>query len=109
MDTNKLPQDASVSSQRARIVLAEGVATGASWHQVTGDTVVVAFSANNLAHVAAYVQADLVAADNDSSLTGERAASASWASMGGKESITAHLKHCRRDHRLPKIIAHLIR
>lgn len=57
-----------------RVVLVEGLATGASWHEATGDTVVVAFSAGNLAEVASYAQADLVAADNDESGAGEKAA-----------------------------------
>lgn len=57
-----------------RVVLAEGFSTGASWHQVTGDTVIVCFGASNLPKVAAYLQADLVAADNDAA--GEKAAKA---------------------------------
>lgn len=59
-----------------RVVLCEGLATGASWHQATGDTVIVVFSAGNLLPVAETVRADLVAADHDESGTGERYAKA---------------------------------
>lgn len=59
-----------------RVVLAEGLATAAAWHQATGDTVVVCFGATNLPKVAAYLQADFVAADHDASGAGEKAARA---------------------------------
>ncbi|WP_115560549.1 plasmid replication protein, CyRepA1 family [Xanthomonas arboricola] len=54
--------------------LCEGYATGASVHAATGAPVVVAFDAGNLAHCASL--ADAVAADNDASGTGQRAAEA---------------------------------
>lgn len=57
-----------------RRVLVEGLATGATWHRGSGDTVIVAFSAGALPLVASYARADLVAADNDTSGTGEKAA-----------------------------------
>ncbi|MCC8628411.1 plasmid replication protein, CyRepA1 family [Xanthomonas vesicatoria] len=60
--------------------LCEGYATGASVHAATGAPVVVAFDAGNLAHCASL--ADAVAADNDASGTGQRAAEATglpWA------------------------------
>lgn len=58
------------------VVLCEGYATGASWHEATNDTVVVCFSAGNLPNVAKIIPADLVAADNDESGTGEKYARA---------------------------------
>ncbi|MBV6687223.1 hypothetical protein KV692_04860 [Xanthomonas euvesicatoria pv. physalidis] len=60
--------------------LCEGYATGASLHAATGAPVVVAFDAGNLIHCASL--ADAVAADNDASGTGQRAAEATglpWA------------------------------
>lgn len=57
-----------------RVVLAEGLATAASWHQATGDTTIVCFGASNLAKVATYLRADLVAADHDANGAGEKAA-----------------------------------
>ncbi|PPV06097.1 hypothetical protein XBLMG947_1432 [Xanthomonas bromi] len=63
-----------------RTWLCEGMATGASVHEATGATVVVAFDAGNLIHFASL--ADAVAADNDASGTGQRAAEATglpWA------------------------------
>ena len=59
---------------------AEGFATAATVHQATGRPVVVAFDAGNLAAVSS--QASAIAADNDASCTGQRAAEASglpWA------------------------------
>ncbi|MEA0763422.1 plasmid replication protein, CyRepA1 family [Xanthomonas campestris pv. campestris] len=52
--------------------LCEGYATGASVHAATGAPVVVAFDAGNLIHCASLANA--VAADNDASGTGQRAA-----------------------------------
>ncbi|MEB1093446.1 toprim domain-containing protein, partial [Xanthomonas campestris pv. campestris] len=60
--------------------LCEGYATGASVHAATGAPVVVAFDAGNLTNCASL--ADAVAADNDASGTGQRAAEATglpWA------------------------------
>lgn len=65
-----------IEGATGRTVLAEGYATGATWHAATGDTVVLAFSAGALPAVAAYAAADLVAADNDESQAGENAAKA---------------------------------
>lgn len=65
-----------IEGHSGRVALAEGYATGCTWAAATGDTVVLAFSAGALPVVAAYVHADLVAADNDASGTGERAAQA---------------------------------
>lgn len=65
-----------IEGHSGRVALAEGYATGSTWAAATGDTVVLAFSAGALAVVAGYVQADLVAADNDASGTGEKAAKA---------------------------------
>lgn len=59
-----------------RTTLAEGYATGATWHAATGDSVVLAFSAGALPAVAAYIAADGVAADNDNSAAGEKYAKA---------------------------------
>lgn len=59
-----------------RTVLAEGYATGATWHAATGDAVVLAFNAGALEAVAAYIKPDAIAADNDESGTGEKAARA---------------------------------
>lgn len=58
--------------------LVEGYATGASVHAATGAAVIVAFDAGNLKHVAATLQGQLrgVAADNDRSETGRKAAEA---------------------------------
>ena len=60
----------------SRTVLAEGYATGATWREATGDTVVLAFSAGALPVVAGYVAVDMVAADNDKSQAGEEGAKA---------------------------------
>ena len=65
-----------IEGHSGRVALAEGYATGCTWAAATGDTVVLAFSAGALPVVAGYVQADLVAADNDASGTGEKAAKA---------------------------------
>lgn len=65
-----------IEGHSGRVALAEGLATGATWAAATGDTVVLAFSAGALPVVASYVPADLVAADNDASGTGEKAAKA---------------------------------
>jgi len=59
--------------------LVEGYATGATVHEATGAEVVVAFSAGNLKAVAAAYKTDkrlIVAADNDASETGLKAAQA---------------------------------
>lgn len=63
-----------IDGTTSRTVLAEGYATGATWHEATGDTVVLSFNAPMLPIVAGYVRADMVAADNDESGTGEREA-----------------------------------
>ncbi len=52
--------------------VAEGFATASSVHQATGCPVIVAFDAGNIAQVSNYASA--IAADNDASLTGQRAA-----------------------------------
>lgn len=65
-----------IEGHTGRTVLAEGYATGATWHEATGDSVVLAFSAGALPVVAAYAGADLVAADNDAKGAGENAAKA---------------------------------
>lgn len=65
-----------IEGSSGRVALAEGYATGCTWAAATGDTVVLAFSAGALPVVAGYVQVDLVAADNDASGTGEKAAKA---------------------------------
>lgn len=59
-----------------RTILAEGYATGATWHAATGDCVVLAFSAGALGAVAEYIVADGVAADNDEKSAGEKGAQA---------------------------------
>lgn len=60
-----------IEGTTGRTVLAEGYATGATWHDATADAVVLAFSAGALPVVAAYVQADAIAADNDEKRAGE--------------------------------------
>lgn len=65
-----------IQGTTGRTVLAEGYATGATWHAATGDSVVLAFSAGALVSVAAYINPDAIAADNDESQTGEKAAKA---------------------------------
>ncbi|WP_031422164.1 plasmid replication protein, CyRepA1 family [Xanthomonas euvesicatoria] len=63
-----------------RTWLCEGYATGASIHAATGSPVIVAFDAGNMPNCASL--ADAVAADNDVSGTGQRAAGATglpWA------------------------------
>lgn len=65
-----------IEGQTGRTVLVEGYATGATWHAATGDAVVIGFSAGALAAVAAYTKPDAIAADNDKSQTGEKAAKA---------------------------------
>lgn len=63
-----------IPGSSGRTTLAEGYATAASWHEATADTVIVSFSANNLPIVAKSSPALLVAADNDESRAGEKAA-----------------------------------
>lgn len=65
-----------IEGETGRTVLTEGYATGATWHEATGDTVIVCFCADNLSNVAEYVRADFVAADHDASRAGEKAAQA---------------------------------
>ena len=65
-----------IPGSSGRVVLAEGYATGATWHESTNDEVIVCFSAGNLEKVAASTHADLVVADNDKSGAGEKAARA---------------------------------
>ncbi|QNH13092.1 plasmid replication protein, CyRepA1 family [Xanthomonas sp. SI] len=63
-----------------RTWLCEGAATGASVHAATGEAVVVAFDAGNMAHCVGL--ADIVAADHDTNGAGQRAAEATglpWA------------------------------
>nr|WP_054666643.1 plasmid replication protein, CyRepA1 family [Stenotrophomonas acidaminiphila] len=89
---------------------AEGYSTAASVHQASGRPVVVAFDAGNLAAVSTHITA--VAADNDESGTGQRAAEATglpWAmppQMGedfndlhareGLAAVRAALEHMRQ-------------
>lgn len=96
-----------IDGTSGRTVLAEGYATAATWAEVTGDAVVVAFSAGNLAPVASSCGAHLVAADNDPSGTGVRAAQATglpymapptvgmdwqdWAAANGRDVMVALL------------------
>lgn len=63
-----------IEGTTGRTVLCEGYATGSTWHAAMGDSVVLAFSAGALAAVAAYIKPDAIAADNDQSQTGEKAA-----------------------------------
>ena len=65
-----------IDGSTGRTILVEGYATGATWHAATGDAVVIGFSAGALAAVAAYTKPDAIAADNDNSKTGEKAAKA---------------------------------
>lgn len=65
-----------IEGRTRRVALVEGYATGASWCEATGDTVVLAFSAGALPVVAGYIRADIVAADNDVSQAGEQGAKA---------------------------------
>ncbi|MEQ1844485.1 MAG: AAA family ATPase [Nitrospira sp.] len=71
------------------ILLCEGVATGGSLHEATGDPVIVAFSANNLTLVAEQLRRQhptakiLVCADADSSGTGQREARKAADAVGG--------------------------
>lgn len=46
-------------------ILCEGYATGASIHEATGATVIIAFNAGNLGEVAEKVKADVIASDHD--------------------------------------------
>lgn len=46
-------------------ILCEGYATGASIHEATGATVIIAFNAGNLEAVAEKVKADVIASDHD--------------------------------------------
>lgn len=60
------------------VAIAEGYATGASWHRATGHTVVIAFNAGNIPKVARDLRAKLpearllVVADNDYHAPGEK-------------------------------------
>ena len=47
------------------LIICEGYATGASIHEATGATVIIAFNAGNLEAVAGKVTADVIASDND--------------------------------------------
>ena len=53
------------SAMDAKTYIVEGFATGASVHMVTGDQVIVAFSAGNIGEVAKLYPHAIVAADND--------------------------------------------
>lgn len=61
----------SIGRPKGRLIVAEGFATGASIHEVTGDAVAVAFNAGNLEPVAAALRAKYpalaitIAADDD--------------------------------------------
>jgi putative DNA primase/helicase len=62
------------------VCLCEGFATGATIHEATGHTVVIAFSASNLVPVAETVKPHIICADNDESGTGLR-----YARMAGTD------------------------
>jgi putative DNA primase/helicase len=61
----------AIGKPRGRIIVCEGMATGATLHELTGDAVAVAFNAGNLTAVAKAIRAKLpalelvIAADND--------------------------------------------
>ena len=75
------------------VAIAEGYATGASVHEVTGYPVAVAFDAANLVPVAETIRKKcpdcliIIAGDNDKSGVGQDKARAAAAASGGKELI----------------------
>ncbi|HID9471175.1 TPA: primase-helicase zinc-binding domain-containing protein [Serratia liquefaciens] len=77
----------------AVIWLTEGYATGLTVHQLTGESVCVAFSANNLPAMAQQLRAQypdallLLAADNDENGTGQTRAAEAAQLSGGKPAL----------------------
>jgi len=76
MGTNKAGQFFKIEGNDDKIVICEGVATGASIHQATGYTVIVAFDVGNLLPVAKNIRAEyldakiIIAADDDHATEG---------------------------------------
>lgn len=50
---------------KGKIIICEGYATGCSIHYATGYTIIVALDAGNIPKVAEYIEADMIACDND--------------------------------------------
>ncbi|MER3384075.1 phage/plasmid primase, P4 family [Pectobacterium aroidearum] len=75
------------------IWLAEGYATGLTLHQLTGDSVYVAFSANNLPSLAAHLAKQypsvtlLIAADRDQNGTGQKKAELAIKERKGRAAL----------------------
>ena len=83
----------SIGEGNSTIIIAEGIATGASLHAFTDERVIVALSANNLEPVAEifrrkYPSADIIiAVDDDKDSAGEVAAREAASKTGAKLSI----------------------
>lgn len=79
--------------QAAVIWLAEGYATGLTLHRLTGDTVYIALSANNLLTLARELQplhpaaTQLIAADRDENGTGQRQAEQAAIAVNGRVAL----------------------
>lgn len=71
------------------LCLCEGFATAATIHEVTGNPVVIAFSAGNLVSVAKHLgrELDIICADNDASGTGIKYAKLAAEASGGMASV----------------------
>ncbi len=86
------------------ILIAEGYATAASLHEATGHQVFIAFDAGNLINVAQIVRAKrpraeiIIAADNDESGTGQKAARSAALAGGCKVLIPPKVGDDWNDH-----------
>lgn len=87
----------SLGTPDGTICVAEGLATGASVHEATGHAVAVAFDAGNLEPVARVLRAKfpkariILAGDNDTSGTGQRAADEAARAVGGLVAIPSEV------------------
>ena len=83
----------AIGSGTPTVCVVEGFATGASVHEATGHAVAVAFSASNLRPVAEGLRAEhpgariIIAGDNDTGGTGQRAALEAARAVGGIVAI----------------------
>jgi putative DNA primase/helicase len=79
-----------IGKKSPTILIAEGFATAASLHEVTGHQVFIAFDAGNLVNVAKIVMAKnpgaeiIIMGDNDASGIGQAAARSAALAIGGK-------------------------
>lgn len=86
-----------ISGEGSKIYMAEGYATAATIHEVTGASVIIAFNANNLIPVAKSIRQVypnnplVIVGDNDESGTGQRCASSAADGSGASVIIPPEL------------------